>query len=172
MEIDLRDLEEGRNEFHWDEEPEDLHITDPELKFKGPIHSDLEVYKLGESLSASGETQFHLLQECVRCLKSFSIPLSASYKFVLQKGKPETLENDDETLIWVDGGGDTIDLGKEVRDYIQLEVPLTPLCKEDCPGLCPTCGADWNEEKCDCSAEVADPRWDALKSLKKELQGE
>jgi uncharacterized protein len=60
---------------------------------------------------------------------------------------------------------DTIDLGPLVRDAIVLELPMAPLCREDCRGLCPQCGADRNEGECDCVAPP-DPRWANLDVLR------
>ncbi len=60
---------------------------------------------------------------------------------------------------------DTIDLGPLVRDAIVLELPAAPLCREDCRGLCPQCGADRNEAECGCVAPP-DPRWANLDVLR------
>ena len=60
---------------------------------------------------------------------------------------------------------DTIDLGPLVRDAIVLELPMAPLCREDCLGLCPQCGADRNEAECSCVAP-RDPRWANLDVLR------
>jgi uncharacterized protein len=60
---------------------------------------------------------------------------------------------------------DTIDLGPMVRDVVVLELPMAPLCREDCAGLCPQCGADRNEGPCGCVAP-RDPRWANLDVLR------
>ena len=73
-------------------------------------------------------------------------------------GDPE----DDEAYPIVD---DVLDLGPMVRDAIVLELPLAPLCREDCRGLCPSCGCDRNEETCGCE-EPRDPRWANLDVLR------
>jgi uncharacterized protein len=61
---------------------------------------------------------------------------------------------------------DTIDLEPLARDAIGLELPLAPLCRPDCAGLCGQCGADRNEIACDCVMDDTDPRWDALAGLR------
>ena len=169
MILDLRAIEEGTNELTFDEPPEDLHIEDEDLAFVGPIQSSVVVHKLGEALSASGTSTFRMQLDCGRCLESFETVLSAEYAFLLQKGRPGVLAGDeDESLVWIDDEGDQIDLGKEVKDYIVLEIPLKPLCDEACAGLCPTCGANLNQESCSCETETTDPRWEALRALKDE----
>ncbi len=61
---------------------------------------------------------------------------------------------------------DSIDLGPAVHDALALELPLAPLCRESCAGLCPTCGVDRNHARCSCRVERGDPRWAALDALK------
>jgi uncharacterized protein len=60
---------------------------------------------------------------------------------------------------------DELDLRPMVHDAVVLELPLAPLCSEDCAGLCPQCGADRNTEPCDCVAP-GDPRWANLDVLR------
>jgi uncharacterized protein len=61
--------------------------------------------------------------------------------------------------------GDRLDLEPLARDAVLLELPLAPLCREECAGICPTCGADRNVAPCQCSATPPDPRWAALDAL-------
>ena len=61
--------------------------------------------------------------------------------------------------------GDQIDLAPVVREYVLLDLPEAPLCKEDCAGICPTCGIDRNVATCDCATAAVDPRWSALEGL-------
>ena len=62
--------------------------------------------------------------------------------------------------------GDLIDLEPAVRDAIVLTLPTNPLCRPDCPGLCPECGVHFDDLPADHSHEAADPRWAALRNLK------
>lgn len=64
--------------------------------------------------------------------------------------------------------GDQIDLAPVVREYVLLELPEAPLCRDDCAGICPQCGADRNESPCACDTSVADLRWSALEGLQLE----
>ena len=59
-----------------------------------------------------------------------------------------------------------------VREQILLYIPSSPLCREDCPGLCPSCGKDLNEGECGCDRAVMDPRWAALKGIQLEKKKE
>ncbi len=73
-------------------------------------------------------------------------------------------EPDDEAYGTADGG-DTLDLEPLVTDALLLELPLAPLCRQDCAGLCTWCGNDRNTDPCDCVAPV-DPRWSTLDVLR------
>ena len=56
--------------------------------------------------------------------------------------------------------GDQLDLMPLARDAVLLHLPLAPLCRDDCAGLCPSCGNDLNQSTCDCDMTIPDPRWD------------
>ena len=58
-----------------------------------------------------------------------------------------------------------IDLEQPIRDLVVPDLPLVPLCDDACLGLCPSCGANRNEEPCHCGSKGRDPRWDALRAL-------
>ena len=62
--------------------------------------------------------------------------------------------------------GKQIDLGKILREQVLLALPMDLLCREDCKGLCSSCGKDLNQGECGCVREVMDPRWAALKNIK------
>lgn len=62
--------------------------------------------------------------------------------------------------------GEILDLAALARDAILLELPQAPLCRPDCAGICPTCGAELNEGPCGCEPAGGDPRWAALDELR------
>ncbi len=98
---------------------------------------------------------------CRRCsveiLGVLEVPVNERY---VENAPPE-----DEESYPIEG--DFIDLAPLLHDAIFLELPIAPLCKEDCAGLCPRCGIDRNEATCDCQPEV-DPRWARLDALRSE----
>jgi uncharacterized protein len=101
-----------------------------------------------------------VLSECVRCLNAFQQPLEIEftelYAFSLRS------VTDSGLLLPEDGH---IDLTPLVREYMLLEMPISPLCKPDCKGLCPVCGENLNESNCDHETDGGDPRLSILKSL-------
>jgi uncharacterized protein len=74
------------------------------------------------------------------------------------------VEDDDlETSYYRD---DEIDLNELLREQFYLALPMKPLCREECRGLCPQCGTNLNTGSCDCAPEWVDPRLAALKNVK------
>ena len=94
---------------------------------------------------------------CSRCLQPVAGDIAVH---VDELYEPAPLEGETYPL-----DDDTLDLTPLVRDALLLELPLAPLCTEDCAGICPSCGADRNETQCDCRVDDTDPRWAALRSL-------
>lgn len=65
--------------------------------------------------------------------------------------------------------GETFDTDPILREQLQLNIPMKPLCRPECKGLCPVCGTDRNEGECSCTDQPKDPRWQALAGLKERL---
>jgi len=168
MKIDLRDLQDGENILEFDESPEDLHIQqDEDIHIDGTIQTRLTIYKIGDSITAKGETACTITPECAKCLDTITFPIQVSYTFVFQKGQPEYQdEEDDETLIWLNDEPDEIDLGNEVKDYILLELPMIPTCAALPTGPCQKYDQDPIDVLGAQKEERIDPRWDALRALK------
>ena len=96
---------------------------------------------------------------CRRCATELGGALEVD---VAERFSPGAGPDDDEAYPIVD---DEIDLGDLVRDAVVLDLPLAPLCREDCKGLCGVCGTDRNEAACGCEPD-RDPRWATLDALR------
>ena len=94
---------------------------------------------------------------CRRCLRDAEGTLEASVRELYERHPTEG-----ETYRLA---GEEIDLEPLLHEAVLLELPLSPLCADDCQGLCPECGVDRNREECDCEVDVKDPRWAALEGL-------
>lgn len=107
---------------------------------------------------------------CHRCLEPVTEPVSADVDLLLLVREPQPLEGevelDEEDLGVVHVDGDVFDLRPLLLEQLQLAVPMKPVCREDCKGLCAQCGADLNAGPCDCEDDWVDPRWAALQKLK------
>ena len=167
MKIDLRELGEGESLFTFEQDPADLDLELEEVAFVDKIRTSIKLHKLSESLSASGTSQFAIRADCARCNEEVTRAYEAEFAFHFQTGKPRGVEGDeDETLIWLDEGSNELDLGKEVRDYILLEIPINPVCEAYEAGTCPNLAIVQEIERAAGGAEAEDPRWAALRKVK------
>jgi uncharacterized protein len=86
-------------------------------------------------------------------------PLSSA-----KENEEKELDSDELVVAFYRGG--VIDLDDLVREQIELSLPMTRLCREECKGLCPNCKANLNSGECACDNEKVDPRWAVLKDIK------
>jgi len=108
-------------------------------------------------------------QACIRCLAPTTLVLELDFRDEFHSKIEVTTgislpKPDEEDPFFIDESH-KIDLGEVIREYALLELPMQPLCREDCKGLCPVCGADLNTEPCDCHSEEGDDRFAVLSSL-------
>jgi DUF177 domain-containing protein len=101
--------------------------------------------------------------ECRRCLRPITGELCCEVRELYRSRLGHQSPDPDEDTYPLEG--DVLDLRPLVRDALLLELPLAPLCRQDCRGLCPTCGADLNAGPCDCGPAAVDPRWAVLDGL-------
>jgi len=116
----------------------------------------------GGRVLISGTMTVRLAEVCSRCLKVVDREHSIPLDFQFEPG----LDPWDEApgVYALDGNQDEMDAGPALREELLLALPEYPLCRSECRGLCPRCGADLNEGDCDCEEGTGDPRWDALRT--------
>lgn len=112
----------------------------------------------------SGRLEGTLAGECRRCLTDVTAPVADEVHLFFAEEGDETAE-DDPDVHPIDASAHELDLRPAIRESYSLAAPQFVLCREDCKGLCPTCGADRNAGECGC-ASATDSRWDALRSLR------
>jgi uncharacterized protein len=125
---------------------------------------DLRLESVSEGVLVSGTVSGPIEGECGRCLR----PISDSLTVTIQELYAYAHSTTDETADEDEVGrmqGDLIDLEPALRDAVVLALPTSPLCREDCPGLCPECGVRWDELPADHSHQQVDPRWSGLSQL-------
>ncbi len=126
-----------------------------ELPLRGPIQTSGRVRNAGTSLLVELEGSALVQIVCARCGSLADLPVTFSDMAQFREEQPGP-EDD-----WFAYENEIIRLDAWVSDEMVLAVPLAPLCRPDCRGLCPQCGADWNERMCECQAPT-DDRWGAL----------
>lgn len=116
------------------------------LSFPGPVGVNIEINKAGNTLLVSGDIKTEIELLCSKCSKKYN----------------QILE-DNRFNITCDVTGKTeIDLTPDIWEGVIILIPLKPLCRKGCRGLCPKCGQDLNEKQCPCDITKPDTRWDGL----------
>lgn len=138
--------------------PGPVVVVDSKLRTEVPVVVDVLLEWVSDGLLATGTVEGAWEGPCRRCLKPVQGTLRAEVQELFEANPREG-----ETYRL---GHDFIDLEPLAREALVLDLPLAPLCREDCRGLCPTCGADLNLGDCDCPPAAADPRWAALDVLR------
>ena len=137
-----------------DAEPEDCRI-------EGPVEVTGEILHTGEAYRLTGCVRCERMFVCDRCLASVSS--RESYAFA-----EEVRRTDDESgLSIVD---DKMDISPLIRDTLLAAQPICNVCRPDCLGLCPKCGANLNEGECGCDRAAPDPRLAVLEQLLKKQE--
>ena len=148
--------------FALEGDPEHVRILEG-VRFVGRIaRSGRDAYLTG---TASGLVEL----SCSRCLEKFAFPLQCQVEvhYIPRPDcLPEEAELELQELNECIYEGEEIDIAPEIRDQLLVSLPLKPLCKEDCLGLCPRCGANLNFEHCECGVEEENHRFDVLKLWK------
>jgi uncharacterized protein len=158
--IDVRDLLDSpgsSRELHLEERFEGLESELAEVPADAPIRIDVLLESVVEGILVTGPLSGRIDYLCARCLKPFSGDLRVEVT-ELFAGQPE--QDSDDYLI----REGAIDLEPMVRDAVMLAMPFSPLCREDCLGLCERCGGDRNLGECACPPPV-DARWEPLGRL-------
>jgi uncharacterized protein len=127
-----------------------------------PVELDVRLESVTEGVYVSGSVRASLAGECARCLDAVTdeVDVEVSELFAYPDSVTEETTDEDEVPRVVD---EMIDVEQTVRDAVVLALPLAPLCRPDCPGLCPECGEKWADLAPDHGHETLDPRWAALR---------
>jgi uncharacterized protein len=172
MRIHLERIRREGRPFTWDETvdvaPEtlgrDALVALGPLRWSGRIVWAATGYYLTAHLA--GEQTL----ACDRCLEPIVAPVSEDLELLVLVDEPRPLEGERELsgdelgVLHLDD--EVLDTEPLLLEQLQLAVPMKPVCRPDCKGLCPQCGADRNRGGCDCREVDVDPRWAALADLK------
>jgi uncharacterized protein len=151
--------------------PEQLP-TDEDFRVAAPVSLAFDIFKDKQQFRLAGAVKTTLELECGRCLEPFTLPVDSTFDLRYQPHAVNTgdgekeIEEDDLTTAFYEN--DEIDLGQLMREQFYLALPMKPLCRDDCKGLCAMCGTNLNRETCGCTLDVEDPRLAALRKLKRD----
>ena len=173
MKLNVHEIEEVAKELVYEESTDSLdgvlrHGQVCDFEFPVPATVTVAYYRAGQELFFQGHLDGGVIGHCARCLEEYRFELGKDFFVVLvpKADLPAEVELSDDDLDLSFYQGDQIDLSPLVREQIILALPTRPLCREDCEGLCPTCGANLNAQCCACAAAPSDPRLAILRTLK------
>ncbi len=182
MFIDIHELELHPLDFAEEFQPGSLDLS-PDATLASPLksagraelvperhgkHQKLLDIRLHGSFSTSVESH------CARCLASVENAIQRDFDLLYRPqgsdaGKEELSVTAAEAEISY-YQGDGLELSDVLCEQVLLALPLKIVCREDCKGLCPGCGHNWNQGPCDCKAKTTDPRLAVLKDIRKQLK--
>jgi uncharacterized protein len=146
--------------------PEGLGIVDLiGVPVGAEIELDLRLESVMDGVLVTGTATAPVTGECGRCLAPVSDSLTVRLQqlFVYPEASHGTAQDDEDEVAQLHG--DLLDLVPTLRDAVVLALPLTPLCREDCQGLCATCGERLDDLPDDHTHDTTDVRWGALAGL-------
>ncbi|MBI4514258.1 MAG: DUF177 domain-containing protein [Deltaproteobacteria bacterium] len=172
MKFHVRDIEDAAKELRYEEPTAALAqlLESPVEDFRLPpaLLVAVSFYRAGTDLFFQGRADGPIVGRCSRCLEEYTFALAMDFAFVFaphrELGVERQVEEEDTDLTYYEG--DEVDLSPLLREQVLLALPTRPLCRENCAGLCPQCGANRNQIQCACHSEQGDPRLAILRTLK------
>lgn len=165
MKIDLTWLKSHPHEtreYYWKQRIDDITLAGQPIRFEDYIKVQLSLTNTGRFIVGPGTIKTVLGLQCGKCLQPYSFPLEVDFHVQLCEADPGHGAREEDCIVFK---GNEVDLGPIILENIIVNLPLKQVCREDCPGFCPRCGADLGREKCRCQDEEIDPRWDVLRRL-------
>ena len=148
-------------------------IQEPDWQSLGDLEFQLSIKGGPRKALVKGKLSASIQANCHRCLKSTKLDLKRAFHLIYLAPDPDRFAREEVELTpnelevsYLQGG--ILPIHELIREQIYLAVPMKVLCRADCRGLCPHCGADLNEVECGCPLEREDPRWVSLKNITSE----
>ncbi len=150
-----------------EEDASRMDLGGGDVSFEGPVVAAMNIVRHQDNLLIKGVATGTITGECFRCLDAFRQSLRQEFTVYAER-KPDGgirgLDRElltDHYLCFHDGV--SLDMGGEVRESLLLGIPLQPLCRPDCKGLCAGCGANLNSEPCTCAKRAESPAPSSVK---------
>ena len=170
MLLDLRKVRSTRERYEKVYQLDAFSKDGETFTVSAPVALAFDVFKDKAQFRLIGSVKTTLELTCSRCLEPFRWPVDAQFDLRYQPHAHNTgevereIEEDDLSTAFYEE--EEIDLGQLMREQFYLSLPMKPLCREDCQGLCLVCGTNLNRGICSCKRDWEDPRLAALRLLK------
>jgi DUF177 domain-containing protein len=182
MFISLQVLAQKEINFREEYPPETIDLG-PDMRQSAPLLTSGRATLIEErhgnkgvilDIRVQGELATSVETVCARCLEPVTREVARPFELLYRpRGVDAGREEISVTQAEAEIGyyvGDGVELADILREQILLEVPMKVVCREECKGLCPSCGHNLNQGACHCPPAVSDPRWQALKDLQEKME--
>ena len=184
MRVNIDEIKEKGLQRSWDvarEQLDEMMAGDRAgYRARSAAHVEARLEKIDRRVRVGARTKAEVTAACGRCLAPVSVDVPVEFEVTLVPADEYSDEEaQDEGDQGAAGGsfapqeaeeetysGKVVDLDPILREQLLLALPGYPVCREDCKGLCPVCGANLNDRECGCDRHVPDPRWAGLKNVK------
>jgi uncharacterized protein len=166
--LNLNTIRTAQERFEQVYPPEQFE-QDEDFTVAAPVTLAFDIFKDKKQFRLVGRVRTTLELPCGRCLEPFTMEVDGQFDLRYQPHVENTgegereIEEDDLTTAFYER--DEIDLGHLMGEQFYLSLPMKPLCRQDCRGLCPECGTNLNRGTCECKRAWEDPRLKPLKAL-------
>lgn len=176
MRLELSHIRQPETKFEKVFQPADLADGTDDYRVTAPVDLRMVIHKDQDRFRLVGTVKTTLELQCSRCLEPFVLPVDREFdlRFLPAGAEEAKTDTDDEEIEVEDDDvsltfyrDEQIDLIELLREQFYLALPMKPLCKSDCKGICPQCGTNRNTAPCDCNPQWEDPRMAGLKTLLK-----
>jgi uncharacterized protein len=174
MRIDVRDLELRPLRYAAALSQEELDFDPRDIQIKGEVGINLLVERSGFDVRVRGTLRAEAELTCSRCLEPAIFPIASDFDQLYESnaihplsGEIALQEKDTDIGFF---SGDTIEINDIIREQILLALPMKPICRADCKGLCPHCGKNLNAEACGCETLLSDPRLAELSKIRNRIR--
>lgn len=146
--------------------------NDEGCRITGAVSGDLTISREFDTIRVTGRVSTPLALSCSRCLAEYVAFVDTGFTLFFRRETAPSVVHEDELelgemdLLSSTYSGDEIDLTHDVEEQVAMEIPVKPLCSEECKGLCHGCGIDLNTSSCSCRNEPEHLTFSALKNFK------
>lgn len=166
LKVNLAVLHAGEVEVDETIPADDPMWEDAGIEFRSPVRVHLRAQEISGGVYVRGGARADLLYQCRRCVEPVILPIEEELSFFFARAEEEEDPDAGDETYPLPPKGDELELTDPVREQLLLRIPRYMVCREECRGLCPQCGADLNPGDCGCVPAPVPGPWDALKNVK------
>jgi uncharacterized protein len=174
--INLKDLTLDKIAVHGALAPGEIDFSSENVRQVRPLEWNATAERAGAEVRIAGDLHTTMEIACSRCLEPAQVDIAKPFDLFFRQRDEFMFDEDDEIELSEKDtrtaffSGTHLVIDEILREQVLLAIPMKPLCKPDCKGLCPHCGVNLNLRNCSCAKEQFNPNLDALLEIKRRLE--